>query len=128
MYGGLYDWHETVGYTDEEGVQGVCPDGWHVPDNDDWDILDDQFKYGDAGAHLKETGDSGFGGQLAGDRHQRGEFYSFDSSGFFWSSTTYTYLDKNEGYFRTICACNGALDEDHFNKNIGLSVRCIKDN
>ncbi len=117
-----------MGYTDEEGVQGVCPDGWHVPDNDDWDILDDQFKYGDAGEHLKETGDSGFGGQLAGDRHQRGEFYSFGSSGFFWSSTTYTYQDKNEGYFRQICACNGALDEDHFNKNIGLSVRCIKDN
>jgi len=127
LYGGLYDWHEAVGYTDEEEVQGVCPDGWHIPTNQDWADLDAQFKYGDAGKHLKETGDAGFGGQLAGDRHNKGAFYSFDSSGFWWSSTTYSYMDINEGYFRKICACNGALEKNHFNKYIGLSVRCVKD-
>ena len=127
LYGGLYDWHETMGYQEEEGVQGICPEGWHVPTNQDWADLDAQYKYGDAGEHLKETGSSGWGGQFGGDRHQRGEFYSFDSSGFFWSSTTYSYNDNDDGYFRKICACNGALERDHFNKLIGVSVRCVKD-
>jgi len=128
LYGGLYDWHEAVGYTESEGiVQGVCPDGWHIPTNQDWADLDGQYKYGDAGEQLKETSPSGWGGQFAGDRHQRGEFYSFNSSGFFWSSTSYIYGNTNEGYFRKICACNGMLEKDHFNKIIGLSVRCIKD-
>jgi len=128
QYGGLYDWHEAMGYSEDEGVQGICPEGWHLPTNEDWGILDDQYKYGNAGEFLKETGDSGFGGQFAGDRHQRGEFYSFGSSGFFWSSTSYIYMNYNEGYFRKICACNGALEEGHFNKITGLSVRCVKDN
>ena len=127
LYGGLYDWNETLGYSEEEGTQGICPDGWHIPSNQDWADLAAQYKYGDAGEHLKETGDSGFGGQFAGDRHNRGEFYSFDSSGFFWSSTPYDYRDIHDGYFRKIAACNGALEKDHFNKIIGLSVRCIKD-
>jgi uncharacterized protein (TIGR02145 family) len=126
MYGGLYDWNEAMGYSEDEGSQGICPEGWHIPTNDDWKILDDQFKYGDAGEHLKETGDAGFGGQFTGDRHQRGEFYSFGSSGFFWSSTSYIYLDHNEGYFRKICACNGFLEKDHYNKMTGLSIRCVK--
>ncbi|MEE4215425.1 MAG: FISUMP domain-containing protein, partial [Bacteroidales bacterium] len=25
LYGGLYDWHEAMGYSEDEGVQGVCP-------------------------------------------------------------------------------------------------------
>ena len=128
IYGGLYDWHEAMGYSEEEGAQGICPDGWHIPSNQDWADLDVQFKYGDAGEHLKDTGDTGFGGQFTGDRHQRGEFYSFGSSGFFWSSSSYIYNDVNEGFFRKICACNGFLEQDHFNKTTGLSVRCIKDN
>lgn len=127
VYGGLYDWHEAMGYTEEEGVRGICPEGWHLPTNLDWAELDSQFKYGDAGEHLKETGDAGYGGLFAGDRHQRGEFYSQGSSGFWWSSTSYVYLDVNEGYFRKICACNGWLEKDHFHKMTGLSVRCIKD-
>ncbi len=127
LYGALYDWHEAMGYSEEEGVQGICPDGWHIPTNQDWADLDTQFNHGDAGLHLKETGDSGFGGQFSGDRHTRGEFYSFDSSGFFWSSSSYVYREVNEGFLRKIAACNGWLEKDHFNKITGLSIRCVKD-
>jgi len=105
IYGGLYDWDEAMGYSNEEGVQGVCPEGWHIPTNQDWADLDGQFKLGNAGEYLKETGGYGYGGQFAGDRHERGEFYSEGSSGWFWSSTTYSYNGADDGYFRKICAC-----------------------
>ena len=31
IYGGLYQWDELMSYTTTEGIQGICPDGWHIP-------------------------------------------------------------------------------------------------
>ncbi len=126
LYGGLYDWDEMMGYSTTVGSQGICPEGWHIPDNEDWLELDDFYKYNDAGLHLKEGGESGFEGLLSGDRHNQGFFVSFGSSGFYWSSDTYNYNNANEGYVRELCACNNLLERLHFNKKTGASVRCIK--
>ena len=38
-YGGLYTWHETMNYNYIESTQGACPQGWHIPSSDEWDIL-----------------------------------------------------------------------------------------
>ena len=44
-YGGLYSW-ETVMYgemtsnTIPSGVQGICPDGWHLPSDEEWTKLE----------------------------------------------------------------------------------------
>jgi len=40
VYGGLYQWEELMAYTFEEGSQGVCPSGWHIPSNDEWKELE----------------------------------------------------------------------------------------
>ncbi|MCD6347459.1 MAG: fibrobacter succinogenes major paralogous domain-containing protein [Bacteroidales bacterium] len=128
LYGGLYDWDEMMNYSTESGSRGICPEGWHIPSNQDWDDLDDNYKYHDPGLHLKEGGDSGFEGKLAGDRHNKGFFASMGSSGFFWASDSYTYNGANHGYVRKLCACNNLLDKIHFSKKTGTSVRCIKDN
>jgi len=125
-YGGLYDWDEMMGYSNDEGAQGICPEGWHVPTSGEWDELDAFFKNRDAGKYLKEGGDSGFEGKLAGDRHSYGFFASEGSSGFFWTSNTYSYNGANDGWIREICACTDALDKIHFTKKTGVSVRCIK--
>ena len=42
--GYLYDWaaamhEETPSNTIPSGVQGICPDGWHLPSNEEWKIL-----------------------------------------------------------------------------------------
>jgi uncharacterized protein (TIGR02145 family) len=128
LYGGLYDWDEAMGYTDIEGARGICPEGWHIPTENDWKALNNYYIYGNAGAHMKVGGSSGFDAYFAGDRHAKGEFYGFDASGFFWQSSSYIYLYYNEGYIREVAACNGALVKNHFNKKTGISVRCIKDN
>ena len=41
-YGLLYNWYAAVRSTasDTSGmVQGVCPDGWHLPSESDWNML-----------------------------------------------------------------------------------------
>jgi len=119
LYGGLYDWDEAMGYTDTEGARGICPEGWHMPSDNDWKALNSYYIYGNAGAHLKVGGSSGFDAYFAGDRHARGEFYGFEASGFFWQSSSYIYLYFNEGYIREVAACNGALVKNHFNKKTG---------
>ncbi len=35
VYGALYQWDEMMQYTITEGVQGVCPNGWHIPSHDE---------------------------------------------------------------------------------------------
>jgi len=39
-YGGLYQWNELMQYIDIPGGQGLCPGGWHVPTDDEWDTLE----------------------------------------------------------------------------------------
>lgn len=62
IYGRLYSWTAAMREAASSnlipsGVQGACPDGWHLPSSDEWSILVNryggEFK---AGADLKETG------------------------------------------------------------------------
>ena len=39
IVGGLYFWDEMMQYTTQNGSQGICPEGWHVPTDLDWRIL-----------------------------------------------------------------------------------------
>ena len=39
IYGGLYWWDEIMNYSSIQGVQGICPPGWHIPTDNDWCIL-----------------------------------------------------------------------------------------
>ncbi|MDP2423213.1 MAG: fibrobacter succinogenes major paralogous domain-containing protein [Bacteroidales bacterium] len=72
ILGGLYFWDEMMKYTNENGGQGICPEGWHIPGDLDWQILegavDSQLGIGDpvwgmnnwrgtnAGGNLKKSG------------------------------------------------------------------------
>jgi uncharacterized protein (TIGR02145 family) len=38
-YGGLYQWDEMMQYTNQEGAQGICPAGWHLPADAEWAAL-----------------------------------------------------------------------------------------
>ena len=37
IYGGLYQWKEMIAYTYHP--QGICPKGWHVPSDKEWELL-----------------------------------------------------------------------------------------
>lgn len=41
--GGLYQWDEAMNYSKTEGTQGICMPGWHIPTDNDWQKLMDNF-------------------------------------------------------------------------------------
>lgn len=74
VYGRLYDWATAMnGYstsdTNPSGVQGICPTGWHLPSDAEWDQLagfvseqkgpytkNANYEWENVGKHLKSTG------------------------------------------------------------------------
>jgi uncharacterized protein (TIGR02145 family) len=71
LYGALYQWREAMQYSNTEGVRGICPEGFHIPTDLDWNTVegtaDSQFGVGDptwdgtlwrgsdVGTHLKSA-------------------------------------------------------------------------
>ena len=150
IYGGLYQWDETMQYSMQQGVQGICPPGWHVPSDEEWKILegtvDSQYGVGDsewdatgwrgydAGETLKSTNGwsySGNGTDLygftalpGGYRGDTGSFNHLGNHGLWWSSTENngsTTWTRNLHYGNVKVARNGRSKTD------GYSLRCLKD-
>ncbi len=45
LFGGLYKWDEAMDYFYENnGFQGICPDGWRVPTDSEWHVLENYLK------------------------------------------------------------------------------------
>ncbi|MBI9038907.1 MAG: hypothetical protein JEY97_12305 [Bacteroidales bacterium] len=99
IYGGLYQWNEMMEYSTTQGVQGICPSGWHLPTDGEWTILTD-FLGGEsvAGGKMKETGIthwnapntgatnvSGFTALPGGFRDNNGSFNGLAGGTHFWS-------------------------------------------
>lgn len=121
------------------GVQGVCPTGWHLPSDAEWKKLTD-YLGGEsvAGGKLKETGtthqksdntgatnESGFTALPGGYRGPYGSFFYIGNFGYWWSATEnnatkawYCYVS----YFKS-----DAKREYDLGKDVGFSVRCVKD-
>lgn len=138
--GGLYDWNTTMNGSIVEGAQGICPNGWHVPKDSEWYVLEnglkDEGKSCDAnriwsgcetaGSKLKIGGNSGFDALPAGLRNYSGVFNNRGSGavGLFWSS-----LDSgdNAAWNRSLSWLNDTVVRYKYVKTIGFSVRCLKD-
>ena len=149
-YGGLYQWDEMMQYTNQEGVQGICPSGWHLPTDDEWKVLegaaDSHYLIGDAvwynfgfrgsdvGANLKtssgwyENGNGtdqfGFSGLPGGIINSNSYFNGAGNMGYWWTSTITVSYHAWMRYLHYISPCSGSYlwaDEN------GFSVRCIKD-
>jgi len=147
-YGALYTWSAAMkgaanSYTIPSGVQGVCPDGWHLPSNNEWAILVD-YLGGDevAGGKMKETGilhweypntdatnESGFTARPGGYRSSNGGFYRQGNNGSWISSSNYAYygIDPERAYvirlYNDQAYCNQSVQPNEY----GSSVRCLKD-
>lgn len=131
-YGRLYTWYAVA------DSRNICPEGWHVPTDDDWTTLTN-FLGGEevAGGKLKETGTShwlfestdvtntsDFTALPGGYRNFDGTFAYLPYRGFWWSSTEHS---SPLGYFRTMASIFDFVSRDGTNKQFGFSVRCLKD-
>jgi len=153
--GALYTWAaamngELSSDTIPSGIQGICPDGWHLPSDAEWKILEmflgmtqadaDNYDWrgSDEGGQLKETGfsnwafpntggsnSSGFTAVPGGFRSAKGGFYSVDRDATFLSSKAEE--GTNNAWYRTLNHGRGQVYRQHNDMRLGLSVRCVLD-
>jgi uncharacterized protein (TIGR02145 family) len=136
-YGRLYDWATAM---------EVCPFGWHLPNNEDWDALyrfvdgssgtESPYSSTTAGKYLKATSgwdnysgivnlDSyGFSALPGGYRFSDGSFYYVGVSGLWWSASS----DVSYNAYSRYMTCDGDGAYYHYDKNLLRSVRCVKRN
>jgi len=130
-YGRLYTWHVAT------DTRGICPVGWHVPTISDWtdlmnfyggeNIVSDFFisgyNYSWDSHWLYGGGFPGFNESRAGYRSDEGYFNQRHSSGRHWSTTEYS---SRESYAIVIGTWGEQVNISTFNKNFGLTIRCLK--
>lgn len=143
-YGALYTWAAATGNQRSKlvpsGVQGICPDGWHLPSSLEFLELSNSLGGSDvAGGKLKEAGfehwnspntgatnESGFTGLPGGYRKEDGGwFYNSGYYAYFWSTAhSYSVFDKR---YMILYYDRKDLQIFYWNSQNGLSVRCMKD-
>jgi len=146
VYGGLYQWNEMMQYVTAPGVKGICPDGWHLPTDAEWCVLEQYvdptiscsttgYRGIDGGGKLKEAGtthweppntgatnSSGFTALPGGHRYPGYFFFYLNYSAFIWSSSE----GGADAWYRFLNFTDATIYRYTFNKNSGFSVRCVK--
>jgi uncharacterized protein (TIGR02145 family) len=152
--GALYTWAAAMNGTESSianpsGVQGVCPDGWHLPSDAEWKILEmflgmsqadaDNYDWRGTGegGQLKETGfshwddaftggdnSSGFTAIPGGFRSAKGVFYSAGQYATYWTATEESGTDK--AWYRSLYYENETIYRQYNFMSQGFSVRCVK--
>ncbi len=136
-YGRLYTWDVAMNGSTVENSQGICPDGWHIPSDEEWkeleihlgmtrqeaDMTNTWRGYG-AGTKLAQGGESGYEALFAGRRTNYGTYSLFGSYEYMWTSTEF-----GQNAWRR-CLEKGVSTVGRWNtfpKTYGFSVRCVKD-
>ncbi len=148
-YGKLYN-----GYVIED-PRNVCPQGWRVPSDEDWNALEayvglsefDLTQWGSRGTnqgeHLKSTrtepdehprfcspneatNSTGFNALPTGSRLDNGFGFDMGLLVYYWSST-YHPLATDALWVRSLGCNTGTIGKLGRNKNFGLCIRCIKE-
>lgn len=156
-YGALYTWAAAMGgaessSTKPSNVQGVCPDGWHLPSDAEWAELEmylgmsksEAYETGRRGTNQgsklagneelwvddildsnAEFGSSGFMALPAGYRHSGGSFAGLNTFTTFWSSSRAE--DDLRTYTHTLYHDDSSIMRNQGYNSNGSSVRCIRD-
>lgn len=123
----LYSWYVL------NDARGIIPEGWKIPTKQDWEIL---FQYLGgkeiAGKKLKEV----YGWDLPNNATNESGFSAFPTgimSETVTKSTTYAYYwtlseyDNQSAYFVELVNSSAYCSINAYNKQLGLSIRLIKD-
>ena len=159
IYGRLYDWETAMklpgcnskicsSQIDAKHHQGICPDGWHIPSNADWDKL---FRHVDgtngtespydsptAGRYLKaasgwddyqgKSGNGenkyGFSALPGGGGNSDGSFSIVGTNGSWWSASEY---DSGYAITRYMGYYSEYVYYGYGGKVTLFSVRCVQD-
>jgi uncharacterized protein (TIGR02145 family) len=148
-YGRLYNWSTAMASSkssssNPSGVQGVCPCGWHLPSDAEWNEMElslgmanvDTSATGYRGTHStnmksvtgwesssNEHNSSGFNGFPTG-FYYSGKYSTLGLSSRFWSSTEYSL---GHAWYRNLSYINEGVYRYCNEKKFGFSCRCVKD-
>jgi uncharacterized protein (TIGR02145 family) len=147
-YGRLYNWTTAMADSasssaNPSGIKGICPGGWHLPSDAEWDVL---VQYVDpdwtsnsnggnvAGTKLKAksgwnnngngTDNYGFSALPGGLGHSSGTFYDVGNHGLWWSTTEY---NATGAYTRYMYLSYVYVYRFSYDKSYFFSVRCLQD-
>jgi uncharacterized protein (TIGR02145 family) len=124
-YGGYYQWDELMQYQETPGIQGLCPPGWHIPTEIDWNTLFSQFiNNGFAGSPLKYSGYSGFNVLLEGTKFLNKTWNFMNFATYLWSSSPYT---SSKAWAHALNEYDPSVSLYPSGRTNAFSVRCIKD-
>lgn len=155
-YGRLYTWAAIMhgaasSNSNPSGVQGICPNGWHVPSDAEWQELEmtlgmttvEANATGSRGSHsegrkLKETNEaflwatssnggtniSGFTALPGSYRDDIGNWGSITVQVNFWSSTE---SSSPYAWFRSLIYDDASVTRFESDEAYGFSGRCLKD-
>lgn len=150
-FGRVYSFYTTT------DPRGVCPEGWHVPSDEEWQKLEislgmtpeDAATEGLRGTgtgskiagnsslwkHQKsllllseEFGSSGFDGLPGGARNPGGYSVTPGSSTYWWTSTIGSSAYNTSSYARYINYESSSITRNRPIVQFGLYIRCLKDN
>ena len=136
IYGKLYNWYAVSATSN--GNKNVCPSGWHAPTDSEWTVLTDYLGGADvAGGKMKDdifinwvspnigaNNNSLFKGIPAGNRFMDG---NFNYVGRFICWWTLSEAAADASWSRILYNNNITTDRGYSNKNLGFSIRCLKD-
>lgn len=123
-YGVLYNYQAAL---------TACPDGWHLPSDEEWTTLETYIDSTGtiAGTKLKAASDWYTGGTddydfsaLPGGLFYNGAFFEVGKWGYWWTATA---AGTSNAWNRGLSAPNNAVYEDANSQGFGFSVRCLKD-
>ena len=125
-YGGLYAWDELKVDEENDKLQGICPQGWHIPDDQEWADLINAIGGADSAAYKLNSGQvSGFQIQYGGNYHHRLRNFNYlEDIAYFWTATSFS---STAAFMRMIGRRNVNSNRSTIPKVYCLSVRCIKD-
>lgn len=130
LFGRLYTWEISL---------EVCPDGWHLPSDEEWRQLETElglsykesilvgWRGTDHGAKLKEGGSSGFDALLAGYKDGLvfwdGRYFDKGYFGAFWSRSQ---IDSLRAMAFFVYVNSDRVMRSDYDKTAAFSVRCVK--
>lgn len=142
--GGLYQWHMVMGFpqlcdTHDNSApcavtanhQGICPSGWHVPSDVEWDELsaylgnDAVYKLADTAPVWNGTNATQFSARRAGARSADGSFTPHYYTVTFRTSHTDHW---SNGWSYYLYNGNPDIARGNYVKQSGYSLRCLKNN
>jgi len=125
-YGMLYSWDCMMNGDSKEKTRGICPQGWHIPSDQEWETLCTVLGGADhAGKRMREDSSLAFFVQYAGNYFPKHKIFSYlDEQAYYWTSSMYT---GQSAWIRNMSLKSTNVNRTTVRKDYCFSVRCTKD-